>query len=85
MEKCVAEIDTNLPALERGQEAYPLTITEASLPYLRNCIKENFRITPIFTLPLARRVMSPEGIVIAGEHIPQGVSSSSCFLTIRRY
>jgi cytochrome P450 len=76
MDKCVAEVDANLPALEIGQEAYSVTTAEASLPYLKNCVKENFRITPVFTMPLARRVMSPEGIVIAGNHIPQGVSFS---------
>jgi cytochrome P450 len=79
MDKCVAEIDANLPTLENGQEAYSITVAEASLPYLKNCVKENFRITPVFTMPLARRVMSPEGIIIAGEHIPQGVSLRSVF------
>ncbi|OQV02390.1 hypothetical protein CLAIMM_07595 [Cladophialophora immunda] len=78
MDKCVAEIDANLPSLEAGQEAYSVTVAEASLPYLKNCIKENFRITPVFTMPLARRVMSPEGIVIAGEHILQGTSVAVC-------
>jgi cytochrome P450 len=83
MDKCVSEVDANLPPLEMGQEAYPVTLAEASLPYLRNCIKENFRVTPVFTMPLARRVMGPEGLVIAGKHIPQGVSlyplSLRCF------
>jgi len=74
MENCVSEIDANLPPLEMGQEAYPVTVVEASLPYLKDCIKENFRVTPVFTMPLARRVMSAEGVFIAGEHIPQGVS-----------
>ncbi|KAI1614678.1 putative benzoate 4-monooxygenase cytochrome P450 [Exophiala viscosa] len=78
MDKCVSEVDANLPPLERGQEAYPLTVAEASLPYLKNCIKENFRVTPVFTMPLARRVMSPEGVVIAGQHIPQGTSVAVC-------
>lgn len=40
-------------------------------------MKENFRVTPVFTMPLARRVMSPEGTTIAGNHIPYGVSTSS--------
>jgi cytochrome P450 len=74
MAQCVAEIDTNLPSLEIDQPAYSVTVAERSVPYLRNCIKENFRITPVFTMPLARRVMAPEGITISGQHIPQGVS-----------
>ena len=68
------EIDKNLPDLGPNEAAFPITLAEASLPFLRNCIKENFRITPVFTMPLARRVMAPEGVVIDGEHIRQGVS-----------
>ncbi|KAL1964879.1 hypothetical protein VTN77DRAFT_6232 [Rasamsonia byssochlamydoides] len=78
MTKCVAEIDANLPPLEPDQPAYPVTLVEASLPYLRDCIRENFRITPVFTMPLARRVLAPEGITVAGQHIPQGTSVAVC-------
>ncbi|KIX92184.1 uncharacterized protein Z520_12065 [Fonsecaea multimorphosa CBS 102226] len=78
MNQCVAEVDENLPPLTPGQDAYSVTVAEASLPYLKNCIKENFRITPVFTMPLARRVMSPEGIVVAGQHIPKGTSVAVC-------
>jgi cytochrome P450 len=76
MAKCVAEIDTNLPPLQKEESAYAVTAAESSLPYLRNCMKENFRVTPVFTMPLARRVMKPEGVVIAGNHIPYGVSAT---------
>ncbi|KKA24841.1 Benzoate 4-monooxygenase [Rasamsonia emersonii CBS 393.64] len=78
MAKCVAEIDANLPPLEPDQPAYPVSLVEASLPYLRDCIRENFRITPVFTMPLARRVLAPEGITVAGNHIPQGTSVAVC-------
>lgn len=74
LEQCTTEIDSALPPLEPGQVAYPITNLEASLPYLRNCVKENFRLTPVFTMPLARRVLQPEGLKIAGQHFPQGVS-----------
>lgn len=74
MEECVKEIETNLPPLTYGETAYSVSAAEAALPFLRHCIRENFRITPVFTMPLARRVMSPTGVMIDGQHIPQGVS-----------
>jgi cytochrome P450 len=74
LERCVSEIDSELPVLGLRQPAYPITNLEASLPYLRNCVKENFRLTPVFTMPLARRVLAAEGLVIAGDHFPRGVS-----------
>lgn len=76
MAKCVEEIDTNLPPLSPQRSAYSVSDVESSLTYLRQCVRENFRITPVFTMPLARRVMPPEGVVIAGRHIPRGVSTA---------
>ncbi|RFU25952.1 hypothetical protein B7463_g10382, partial [Scytalidium lignicola] len=78
LDKCVAEIDANLPPLGPDQPAYSVTTAETSLPYLRQCIKENFRITPVFTMPLARRVMAREGVKIAGRHLKQGTSVAVC-------
>lgn len=74
MAKCVAEIDSSLPSLNSEKVAYSHADVEASLPYLRQSIRENFRITPVFTMPLARRITAAEGITIAGRHIKQGVS-----------
>jgi cytochrome P450 len=74
MEKVVSEIDAQLPALNETQPAYSFADVETSLPYLRQCVKENFRITPVFTMPLARRIKAAEGVVIGGERIPCGVS-----------
>lgn len=76
MERCVEEVRSKLPNLGSDKAAYSVTEVEASLPFLRQCVRENFRTTPVFTMPLPRRVMVPEGIVIAGEHIEQGVSHS---------
>jgi cytochrome P450 len=73
MAKCVAEITENLPSLEPQQDAYPVAQVEASLPFLRDCMKENFRLTPVFTMPLARRIMDPKGLFIGDSHIPAGV------------
>ncbi|KAG4444379.1 hypothetical protein IFR05_000144 [Cadophora sp. M221] len=78
MDKCVAEMDENLPALREDQEAYSVAMVESALPYLKLCVKENFRATPVFTMPLARRVLAPEGLLITGSHIPQGTSVAVC-------
>ena len=68
------EITGNLNPLSGAKPAFSITEIDASLPLLKKCMRENFRITPVFTMPLARRVTAPEGIVIADQHIPQGVS-----------
>ena len=73
MAKCVAEIDSQLPALCEDKPAYAVAEVEASLPFLRKCVRENFRNTPVFTMPLARRILNPNGVTIGGEHIPFGV------------
>ncbi|KAI0133752.1 benzoate 4-monooxygenase cytochrome P450 [Xylariales sp. AK1849] len=78
MKKCTSEVDQNLGGLLPDQPAYSVTDVEASLPYLRLCVRENFRVTPVFTMPLARRVTAPEGIVVAGRHIKQGTSVAVC-------
>lgn len=77
MDRCVKEVVEKLPDLSSDKVAYSVTEVEAALPFLRQCVRENFRTTPVFTMPLPRRVMVPEGIVIAGEHIEQGVSHSA--------
>lgn len=69
---------TQLRPLSEDLPVYSVTEVEASLPYLRLCMKENFRITPVFAMPLARRVMAPEGIEIGGRHVPQGVAIAVC-------
>lgn len=73
LQQCVDELDAMLPGLEPEQTSYPISLLEASLPFTRNCIKENFRLTPVFTMPLARHVTQPEGVTIAGRYLPQGV------------
>lgn len=68
----VEEMRRELPLLEQG--AYPYTGLEAKLPYMTACMRENFRHTPVFTMPLTRQVMSQGGTVIAGTEVPAGVS-----------
>ncbi|GJD03524.1 isotrichodermin C-15 hydroxylase [Colletotrichum higginsianum] len=78
LRKCVDEVDDSLTSLDNGKEAYSIAEVENSLPFLRSCVKENYRLTPVFTMPLARRVTSPEGIIVAGRHIKQGTSVAVC-------
>ncbi|KAK9451825.1 cytochrome P450 [Limtongia smithiae] len=78
MSKVVLELDKNLVALDHDQAAYSVSTVENSLPYLRQCVRENFRVTPVFTMPLARRVMAAEGVMIGGCHIPKGTSVAVC-------
>jgi benzoate 4-monooxygenase len=49
----------------------------ASLPYLQASISENFRISPVFVMPLMR-VVPEGGKVIAGQFVPAGVDVSVC-------
>lgn len=70
------EIHTVLGPLREDQIAYPITGLEASLRYTMACVRENFRLNPVFTMPLWRRVGYPTGVDIGEHHIPHDVSSS---------
>lgn len=78
LSELVAEIDKNLPPLPQDQVAHSITTLESSLPFLRDCMKENFRINPVFTMPLPRRITAGEGVTLDGEYIPQGTSIAIC-------
>lgn len=69
------EIQTSLGPLGDNQISYPIQGLEASLQYTMACVRENFRLNPVFTMPLWRRVEYPGGINIGDHYIPQGVSS----------
>lgn len=68
------EILGTLGPLGEDQTAYPIYGLEASLTYTTACVRENFRINPVFTMPLWRRVNYPAGVGVGGYHIPHGVS-----------
>lgn len=68
------ELHEKLPPLRENQVSYPIQGLESSLSYTMACVRENFRINPVFNMPLWRRVGYPGGIDIAGHHIPEGVS-----------
>ncbi|KAF2092698.1 cytochrome P450 [Rhizodiscina lignyota] len=75
--RLVAELDHELPVLEAGS-VYPYTGLENRLPFTMACIRENFRRTPVFTMPLTRNVTKAEGLEIDGQIIPQG---TTCAIT----
>lgn len=75
LEKLNEELQTKLPALH-GEPDAPLPAyagLEAQLPYMMACIRESFRISPIFTMPLPRSVCDPDGAVVNGVHVPPKV------------
>jgi benzoate 4-monooxygenase len=53
---------------------------EQQLPYMTACLRESFRITPVFTMPLPRKVMQPEGMEIDGLHVPAGVGHNNSYV-----
>lgn len=77
--RLMEELELELPALDSG--AHPYTGLENRLPFIMACIRENFRCTPVFTMPLVRTiaVTKAEGMEIEGELIPQGVCQSTLF------
>lgn len=79
--RLMAEIEQELPFLDKG--VHPYTGLENKLPFTLACIRENFRLTPVFTMPLPRVVTKFEGIEIDGQHIPQGVCQSHSLLFSR--
>jgi benzoate 4-monooxygenase len=68
------EIHDSLGPLGIDQISYPIQGLEASLEYTMACVRENFRLNPVFTMPLWRRVGFTGGVNIGKHHIPQGVS-----------
>ncbi|KAH8806130.1 cytochrome P450 [Xylogone sp. PMI_703] len=72
-DKVVTEIDRELQPLD-ATRIYQYTGLESKLPYTLACIRENFRASPSFTMPLARVITNPEGLEILGERIPTGTN-----------
>ena len=70
--RLVDEIQRELPALD--SEIHGFTGLESKLPFMLACIRENFRVTPVFTMPLVRTVASPEAMSVNGVFVPPGVS-----------
>ncbi|KAL4952489.1 cytochrome P450 [Aspergillus filifer] len=68
------EILATLGSLPFDKTSYPISGLESSLPYTMACVRENFRINPVFTMPLWRKVGYPGGLHIGQHHIPQGTN-----------
>ncbi|RNJ56533.1 hypothetical protein D7B24_007138 [Verticillium nonalfalfae] len=75
---CTREVSDSLPLLDDDRPACSVTQVETHLPYLRACVRENFRLTPVFSMPLERHVTEPEGVFISGRHIQQGMVVAVC-------
>ncbi|KAH0526946.1 hypothetical protein TsFJ059_010211 [Trichoderma semiorbis] len=75
-EKLTEELNANVPLYNDGGKEISYSGLESKLPYTMACIKESFRITPVFTMPLPRLVTDPNGVDINGFHIPQGTAVS---------
>ena len=80
LEKVTAEIDTQLASIM--DEIMPVEDLEHLLPYTMACFAESFRINPVFTMPLERKVVAKEGFEIEGHIISTGVRAhhSWCIL-----
>ncbi|KAJ6035911.1 hypothetical protein N7540_000190 [Penicillium herquei] len=78
LDRAIAEIDLQLSTMTPGSDIYSRSAVDTKLPYFRNCIKESFRLSPAFTMPLARRVTNSEGIFLDGNLLPVGTSIAIC-------
>lgn len=72
MDQAVIELDKAMPAMTSHRAAYTQSEVDQNLPWLKACIKESFRITPAFTMPLTRRIVT-DGIVLNEKETPKGV------------
>lgn len=69
----VDELDEKLPPVTDGICAMDDGL-EQNLPFTMACVQENFRINPVFTMPLMRKIATRGGMVIDGHFVPEGVS-----------
>lgn len=73
MKALLDELDSKLGPPSAGRKTHAVSNLEESLPYLMACIHENFRMTPVFTMPLWRRVTRSEGLAVENTVIPPNV------------
>jgi cytochrome P450 len=79
MAKLIDELDSTLghPSSKNpNRQTHAIANLEDSLPYLMACVNENFRMTPVFTMQLWRRVTRSEGLAVGNTVLPQNVRIS---------
>lgn len=76
LRKVVKEINETCRPLGPDQISHPIGGLESTLQYTMACVRENFRMNPVFTMNLWRRVNYKEGAVIAGYHVPYAANVS---------
>ncbi|KAF4339548.1 cytochrome P450 monooxygenase [Fusarium beomiforme] len=72
LNKVVQELDSRLS--DQTSQVIPYQDLEKDLPYTMACIYENFRINPVFTMPLPRKITTPGGFTIHECQIPQNTT-----------
>ena len=65
---------------DRCKSIAPFSGLEQQLPYMNSCVREAFRVSPVFSMPLPRTIVESSGMEIDGYHVPQGVSYTSTWL-----
>ncbi|OCL14612.1 cytochrome P450 [Glonium stellatum] len=73
LREVTAEIDSHLLMLNPDQPSYSFDNLE-SMEHVVACVRENFRMDPVFTMTLWRRVTNPDGVQIGDNLIPQGTN-----------
>ena len=81
--KVTAEICANVPRYTSDDDIISYAGLEAKLPYTTACIRENYRMSAVFAIPLPRTVTNPDGVVIDGVTVPKGVSEPPSFPGLR--
>lgn len=64
LEKVTDKIDVQLDHMT--QHIVPIDDLERILPYTMSCLSENFRMNPVFTMPLERKVVAKKVFEIEG-------------------
>ncbi|TVY16709.1 Pisatin demethylase [Lachnellula arida] len=73
LDKVVQELDTSLGPLSGNQVGYSIKGLEGEIPYTMACARENFRIHPVFSMNLWRRV-NMYGAEIGEFIVPHGTN-----------
>ncbi|KAJ9641648.1 hypothetical protein H2204_002710 [Knufia peltigerae] len=80
-EKLTDELKLNgwleeVPDPNKDDKSLSYSGLEMQLPYATACIRESYRMSPVFSMPLPRVICDPAGTDIDGHHIPQGANCS---------